>query len=249
MSNLAENITLETKIKIPREWLVDTLLVAMHFAAKQDVRYYLTGVCVHFQLTGIALIATDGHRLFYNFCPCFIPKNLVDTQYILSLDSLKQLKALPKLTKFQKGLGPDLPCTFEVPAPDSRFMTLTDHNEANYQFETIDGKFPDYNRVMWTEELEDPRSSIKHLKERALVKNAGKEEILDLVQRLPSNIADNTIGLNLAYLADLAKLKPITNKYNGGKFQLKSATDSIRITALNHLSSTDIIVYVMPMRL
>lgn len=211
MNNLAENIELETAIEIPQKWLIDTLKVALNFAAKKDVRYYLNGLLLEFKQNELAIVATDGHRLFFNDIECFIPDNLKGMQYILNRDSLTQLKSFPKVS------DEDVNATFEIPEPDSRFATIKDYNGQQYMFETIDGKFPDYQRVMWRERLHEDDSK-------------------------------GVCGINLSYLADLAKLKPIIGKFNGGLMEMKGPNTSIRITAQNTISNTDILVFVMPMR-
>lgn len=213
MTNLAEQTELQIRVEFSRHWFVETLKVALNFASKQDIRYYLNGVCIHFKQEEVAIIATDGHRLFYNTHKAFIPENLKDTQYILSRDSLAQLKAMPKLNKNQ--ITADMQCSFEIPEPGGRFINLHDVTGTVYQFEVIDGKFPDYTKVMWS-------SAPKPTPE---------------------------IGVNLLYLADLAKLKPLLPKYLGGTIEFKSAKDSMRIVTKNTLSDTDIILYIMPMRI
>lgn len=243
MTNLAENIELQTSIELPRHWFVETLKVAMVFAPRKDVRYYLNGVCLRFKTNALAIEATDGHRLFYTEHPMTVPQNLIDTQYLLDIDSLAQLKSFKKASKDEQ----ERICVLHVPEPDSQFMSLVDITGATYQFLTVEGRYPDVDRVMWEEPTENMFDTLNTLKQRALKDNEGKEALLDRIQRLP--LVSNQIGINPLYLADLAKLKPLLGKIPRAQMAFKTHTDSILITAYNALNGGKIRVYVMPMKL
>lgn len=213
MTNLAEKQDTETSVGVSRHWFVDTLKVALNFGGKKDVRYYLNGVCVHFLQNSIAIIATDGHRLFYNESnPLYVPEHLKDRQFILERDSLALLKSLPKVSG---SANDNILCMLTPPEERDGFFALLDVSGATTQFSCVDGKFPDYNRVMWTD---GPKPTTE-------------------------------IGLDLNYVADLAKLKPIISKVAAAKFEFRGANESLRVTVPSTKSDTNIRIILMPMRL
>jgi len=112
-----------------------TLAAALTHAGKKDIRFYLNGVCV--DLESGRIIATDGHRMFIAFGPMekgagqrILPRSLVETV----------CKAAGKrgqdVTLAFAGTGSEATCTAVL--ADGRQFGET----------LIDGKFPDWQRVL-----------------------------------------------------------------------------------------------------
>ncbi len=159
-----------TPLSISRTEFVAMMSKTQFAMAVQDVRYYLTGML--FEVSGrlLTTVATDGHRLA-------LAKRAVEVADDLNMQAILPRKAVSELERLLIDLGKllgseDNPVTLkfgreflQVELPfgtldstgqidDSLFVTFTAR--------LIDGKFPDYRRVMPT--------------------NSDKQAIIDLLQ-------------------------------------------------------------------
>lgn len=112
--------------------LIDNTAFAM---AQQDVRYYLNGLLLEVSNDRIRAVATDGHRLAW-----------CEKEANCDLNEIKQV-ILPR-----KGVH-ELVRLLENTEDKVHLMLGTNHLRADvgdYQFTSklIDGRFPDYNRVI-----------------------------------------------------------------------------------------------------
>jgi len=113
------------------------LLRSVEFAmAQQDIRYYLNGMLLVADKGTLQAVATDGHRLSW-------------ASLAVAGDFQRQEVILPRKTVLELGklLGEvDDPVTIDVLATQVRFRF------ANVELvsKVVDGKFPDYNRVIPT---------------------------------------------------------------------------------------------------
>lgn len=136
------------------ELKVSALAAALMCAGKKDVRYYLNGVLLDFRAGKI--VATDGHRLFcgaipaVDFPPVIVPRDIIES-------TLKAHKALPKRARQGMSLYVNVrtvsvPKAGHEPAHDVTHVELQ-HVAAGARFEApaIDGRFPEYARVITTE--------------------------------------------------------------------------------------------------
>ncbi len=102
--------------------------------AQQDVRYYLNGVLLIIEGSELKVVATDGHRLAYN-------SGAIEGEYE------KQEIILPRkaVTELCKLLGDDdetVELEFSAQQVKASFSGITMISKV------IDGKFPDYERVI-----------------------------------------------------------------------------------------------------
>src|SRR5262245_26270965 len=113
------------------------LLRSVEFAmAQQDIRYYLNGMLLVTDKGSLQAVATDGHRLSWSSLPV---KGDFDRQEVI----------LPRKTVLELGklLGDvDDPVTIELLASQVRFR----FGNVELTSKVVDGKFPDYNRVIPT---------------------------------------------------------------------------------------------------
>lgn len=117
------------------------LSAALSIAPKDDTRYYLNGVYVH-QLDDrtVRLVATDGHRLF-----------LASVEHDKRIEWAQAGVILPReeLVRIEKFLGKDaekVEVRYGLKHPS---MTLLEIGGiAQFTVKPIDGKFPDYQRVV-----------------------------------------------------------------------------------------------------
>ena len=106
-------------------------------APKNDVRYYLQGVCLQIRDNHIYTIATDGLHLIAQHHGSAISncgKHLDDLEIIIPLDAIKSIKKPGK-----KDL-PNLIVTIDLV---NNFYML-----GNIVFTPIEGKYPDWRRVL-----------------------------------------------------------------------------------------------------
>jgi|TARA_B100002003_G_scaffold11370_1_gene9789 DNA polymerase-3 subunit beta len=123
-------------ININQEKLL-TLFNKTHFSmAQQDVRFYLNGLLLETEPNKLKAIATDGHRLAAS--EMSIEKKQINTT--ASIVPRKAIQELIRLLVNKENVKAEI-------SPNSiRFV----FNNLSFITKLIDGKFPDYNRVIPT---------------------------------------------------------------------------------------------------
>ena len=117
--------------------VVKALLIC---AAKQDVRYYLKGICVDARANGdVVLVTTDGHRMLAYPVAADAIEALAPGQYIIPREALEAVKPC-------KAGRTTLPITIEIDVAHGRENKIT--GATSTVTPLIDGKFPDWRRVM-----------------------------------------------------------------------------------------------------
>jgi DNA polymerase-3 subunit beta len=113
-----------------------------HLSASKDVRFYLNGILIEATKTQTTLVATNGHVLgvYKNEEENEIPDN-IKYEFILPIDVLKNLKvSIIKGELISLEFEPDENSKVNTVIIKSVSITLTT--------QTIDGKFPDWRRVL-----------------------------------------------------------------------------------------------------
>ena len=135
------------------------LLKSAEFAmAQQDIRYYLNGMLLVIDNGSLQAVATDGHRLSW-------------ASIAIAGDYQRQEVILPRKTVLELGkllAEADEPLTLDVLANQVRFRF------ANIELvsKVVDGKFPDYNRVIPagnTKRIEFARTELLAALQRAAI--------------------------------------------------------------------------------
>ncbi len=233
---------------------VKNMLDATAFAmAQQDVRYYLNGMLLELGSQYVRLVATDGHRLALSSLATDLSRES-DTQVIIPRKGVIELARLLNDSDDEVVLS----------IGDSHIYSQI----GNYKFTSklIDGKFPDYNRVIpkgGDKIIHADRSSLKEMFTRASI--LSHENIRGVQLHLTQNVLqvfannpeheqaedslevdysgdDLQIGFNVSYLIDVMNVL---------------STDDVKITLLNANSSALIestsdsssLYVIMPMRL
>ena len=221
--------------------------------AQQDVRYYLNGILMEISPDQVKLVATDGHRLA-----------LSEYKISISIDEAKQIiiprKAVLELSRL---LEPS----------DSNAKIILSQNHIRVEIGTlvftsklIDGKFPDYNRVIpidGNKTLVVDRESLKRAMSRiAILSNekyrgirltltsgnlsiqANNPDQEEAEEELSVNYDEGEIeiGFNVTYLIDVLNVLDSDNAH----IKLKDANSSCIISDSEDSSS---LYVVMPMRL
>lgn len=131
---LTEQLTGAEKVEIEQGVLLRLLSSVQYAMAQQDIRYYLNGVLLVIDGTTIKLIATDGHRL------AFISEELEEShkkqEIILSRKTVNELLKL--LADSEEKIQLEL----------AEKQVRISINDVILTSKVIDGKFPDYNRVI-----------------------------------------------------------------------------------------------------
>ena len=130
-----DEIKSQSQFSIPQKnfkLLIDKTAFAM---AQQDVRYYLNGMLLELSSDRIRLVATDGHRLALSEYETSTGLN-TDRQLIIPRKGVLELARL--LTQSDESV------TVSISQNHIRVETA----DLTFTSKLIDGKYPDYNRVI-----------------------------------------------------------------------------------------------------
>jgi DNA polymerase-3 subunit beta len=230
--------------------IIDKTAFAM---AQQDVRYYLNGLMLEVSSNNLRAVATDGHRLAY--CEKETDADIADIkQVILPRKGVLELVRLLSDT--------DEPAKITL---GSNHLQV-EFNDLRLTSKLIDGRFPDYNRVMpvdgnnvITADRDQLRQSlirasilsnekyrgIRLILENNLIKlqaqNPDQEEA-DVEQEVVYNGDSIEIGFNVNYMLD------VLNVTDSDMVQA-SLRDSNSSFLLTYPDQPDCKYVIMPMRL
>ena len=249
-----ETTTMADRISV-KESLIKHLIDRTQFAmAQQDVRYYLNGMLIDINDGTFRTVATDGHRLA--LCESeFDNSNNISSQIILPRKAILELSRL--LSDSDNDISIEL---------SNNHIRIHFDNGVVFTSKLIDGRFPDYQRVLPSQKTEiaiAQRLELKQALLRAsilsnekyrgirfkisenmlelLAHNPEQEEAEEVVEVLYSG-TELTIGFNVGYLTDVLNVIDTDNV----KIALVDSNSSCLITA----EDNDQCKYVvMPMRL
>ena len=230
--------------------LIDKTQFAM---AQQDVRYYLNGLLLEIRPGRVRTVATDGHRLA-----------LCDTEYALET-AMDQQVILPRKAVIELGRllsDAEDEAVFEISNSHLRVHL----GKSSFTSKLIDGRFPDYERVMPTGDavlmLADKNSLKQALTRTAILSNEKyrgirfrlSKGLLHLQAHNPEQDEaeeeveveydgpEMTIGFNVGYLLD------VLGVLDGDQVQM-AVIDSNSSSLVTQKDVTDSRYVVMPMRL
>ena len=221
--------------------------------AQQDVRYYLNGILMEITQGLIKLVATDGHRLA-----------LAQFETDTGIEAEKQIiiprKAVLELSRLLDGSDSLVTCILS----QNHFRVRTD--SLVFTTKLIDGKFPDYQRVIpvdGNKTLEVEREMLKQSMSRIAIlsnekyrgirlalstdnlsiqaNNPDQEEAEEELQ-VDYDEGDMEIGFNVTYLID------VLNVLDSKKVQIK-LKDANSSCIISDNQDSDSLYVVMPMRL
>ncbi|TXR55005.1 DNA polymerase III subunit beta [Reinekea thalattae] len=231
------------------------LINATSFAmAQQDVRYYLNGMSLELNQSLVRTVATDGHRLAMSYVTVDGMNCPEKKQVIVPRKGILELNRL--LT--------DLDASIKVYIGASHLRATTE--EFSFTTKLVDGKFPDYERVLprgGDKEVVGDRQALKSIFSRAailsnekyrgvrmilsegnlLVKaNNPEQEEAEVMVEVDYSGPELEVGFNVNYVLDV--LGVISGEQV--KFVLSDANSSALVTDFDDESSAYV---VMPMRL
>jgi len=126
-----------TGFVLPQKALRRLLGLVQYAMAQQDIRYYLNGLLVLVEDQQLRLVATDGHRLAYAAMP--LPASVPRQEVIVPRKTVLELSKLLADTEDELKI--------ELSAGQAAFG----FGAVELVSKLVDGKFPDYTRVIPTQ--------------------------------------------------------------------------------------------------
>jgi DNA polymerase III subunit beta len=155
---MADSGELQASFTLPQKLLRHLLSLVQYAMAQQDIRYYLNGLLLVLEGQKIKVIATDGHRLSY------AEGQLSDTHE--KREVILPRKAVLELSRQLTSDDADL--KVEIYPSQVRFK----YSNSELVTKIIDGKFPDYTRVIpvnYNKKITLGRQDLLHSLQRAAI--------------------------------------------------------------------------------
>jgi DNA polymerase-3 subunit beta len=240
------------RFAMPQKALRRLLGLVQYGMAQQDIRYYLNGLLMVVEAGELKLVATDGHRLAYASLP--LAANLPRQEAIVPRKTVTELAKL-------------------LAESDDEVRIELSATQAGFSFgaielvsKLIDGKFPDYTRVIPTQHknrMQAEREPLRQALQRAAIlsnekfrgvrwvltdgslkivsSNADQEEAQEELEvRYAGDALD--IGFNVNYLLD------VLNNVPGNELECAFG-DSSSSALISYPSEKGFKYVVMPMRI
>src|SRR5690242_10766397 len=139
------------RCELPQGQLKRLLALVQYAMAQQDIRYYLNGLLLSLQSEQLVVVATDGHRLA--LAAGKVTLDVPATEVILPRKAIVELSNLLSDT--------EEPVAFEILDNQVRFSFGT----VEFVTKLVDGKFPDYQKVVPTNYRKHFNISRAHLQQ------------------------------------------------------------------------------------
>ncbi len=240
------------RFSLPQKSLRRLLGLVQYAMAQQDIRYYLNGLLLVVEDGRLKLVATDGHRLAFASMP--LDAKLPRQELIVPRKTVLELAKL-------LGDGDD-----EVRVELSPSQAGFSFGSVELVSKLVDGRFPDYTRVIPTSHknrLQVDREVLRQALLRAAIlsnekfrgvrwvltdgslkivsSNAEQEEAEEVIEVAYAGDALD-IGFNVNYLLD------VLNNVAGAQLEC-SFSDSASSALIGFPSEADFKYVVMPMRI
>ncbi len=147
-----------TCLSIGQHALRHLLSQVQYAMAHQDIRYYLNGLCMIAEGNELRMVATDGHRLA--FTSTELETTVEKSEIILPRKTVLEL--------FKLLDDSDRPVQIEISQNQAYFA----FGDVQLVSKVVDGKFPDYNRVIPTQnnrQFSADRQSLQQALQRAAI--------------------------------------------------------------------------------
>jgi DNA polymerase-3 subunit beta len=145
-------------LALPQRDFRSLIKLAEFAMAQQDIRYYLNGMLLVIDKGSLQAVATDGHRL--SWASITIGGDYTRVEVILPRKTVLELSKLLE--------DSDAPVTIDLLANQARFR----FGNVELVSKVVDGKFPDYNRVIPTghgKRIELDRATLLSALQRAAI--------------------------------------------------------------------------------
>ena len=240
------------RFALPQKALRRLLGLVQYAMAQQDIRYYLNGLLMVVEGGELKLVATDGHRLAF--------ASLALEASLPRQEAIVPRKTVVELTKLLADSDEEV--QIELAGSQASFA----FGAIDLVSKLIDGKFPDYTRVIPTghkNKLQAGREPLRQALQRAAIlsnekfrgvrwvltegslkivsSNADQEEAQEELEVKYSGDALD-IGFNVNYLLD------VLNNVPGGELECAFG-DSSSSALISYASEKGFKYVVMPMRI
>lgn len=241
------------RITLPQNKLHELIERTAFSMAQQDVRYYLNGLMLEPANGILRAVATDGHRL----AMCEIEADTGDSNGEQVIVPRKGVQELHRLLE-----DSDEPVTVEVGSNHIRITT----GELRFTSKLIDGRFPDYTRVipknadkqllvnrdllrqaltrtsiLSNEKYRGIRLDVSENNIKIQAHNPEQEEAIEEIDATYSE-EDLVVGFNVTYILDVLNVLDSTDV-------TVSLSDANSSALINQPGTDDCRYVVMPMRL
>lgn len=249
---LAKPAAEATRFALPQKALRRLLGLVQYAMAQQDIRYYLNGLLMVVEDQTVKLVATDGHRLAY--ASLKLAAELPRQEVIVPRKTVLELSKLLAES--------DDEVRIELSAAQAAFS----FGAVELVSKLVDGKFPDYTRVVPTQhknKMQVEREPLRQALLRAAIlsnekfrgvrwvlgegslkivsSNAEQEEAHEELEVKYSGDALD-IGFNVNYLLD------VLNNVSGNEIECAFG-DSSSSALISYAAEKDFKYVVMPMRI
>lgn len=229
------------------------VLQAVHYAmAHQDIRYYLNGLLLSLSGTRLIAVATDGHRLAFT--------EISTQEELPAVEVILPRKAVHEVIRLLADDDSEVVITIRTGQVGIRF------GDIEFVTKVIDGKFPDYNKVIpvgYQKTIGIDREQLLHSLQRAAILSNEKFRgirwiVSDNTLRIVSTNAEQEeaqeeipveyaqapldLGFNVGYLLDV-----LTNAHTQTvDFSFGDSNSSMLVTVPGQVAFKYV---VMPMRI
>ena len=131
---LADGGASTSSVRLPQKVFRDLLALVQYGMAQQDIRYYLNGLLLVADGSQLTMVATDGHRLAYATTSL--------TTEVEKSEVIVPRKAILELAKLLQDVDDEI--EIQLLPNQIRFIFAG----INIVSKVVDGKFPDYTRVI-----------------------------------------------------------------------------------------------------
>jgi len=248
-----DDIEVQHSFEIPQNKFKGLLEKTSFAMAQQDVRYYLNGILMEITAGSVKLVATDGHRLA-------LSELALESGVSEDMQIIIPRKAVLELSRLLDSV--DSPAKCEMSKNHLRVET----GSLVFTTKLIDGKFPEYQRVIPVDGnkiMQVDRETLKHSMSRIAIlsnekyrgirltlssgnlsiqaNNPDQEEAEEELQ-VEYDESNMEIGFNVTYLID------VLNVLGSEKVQIK-LKDSNSSAIMSDSADESSLYVVMPMRL
>jgi len=168
----------QTRLKLSQKQFKRLLALVQYAMAQQDIRYYLNGLLLVVKGNEICVVATDGHRLAF-------AKETLEEQ-LPSIEVILPRKTVLELSRQLHDVDDPLEIALTPTQAQFRFGSI------EFVSKLIDGKFPDYERVI-------PKTHDKLVK-------LSRQTLLQSLLRVKILTNEKTPGVRLVFSAGSLKI-------------------------------------------
>ena len=209
-------------IALPQKDLRALLRLAEFAMAQQDIRYYLNGMLLVLEAGTLQAVATDGHRL--SWASLAVEGSFNRQEVILPRKTVLELAKLLE--------DVDDAVTIDILANQARVR----FGNVELVSKVVDGKFPDYNRVIpsgHTKEIQLPRAQLLAALQRAAILSNEKFRGVRLV------LGENTLRIICTNSEQEEAEEELEVPYSGDALDI-GFNITYLLDALSNLSSDEV---------